>query len=117
MRNWKLLPTLIGSTCLIALILYVAFYFIFLDLIVDLWWFRSLELEAYYWLRLFYRFILSGVVTIVFFCIFYFHFWIASRYLGLNPPDEVLLDADKRRRFQRFADVFMDGSEKIYKPL
>ncbi len=117
MRNWKLLPALVGATIVIAVVLYVAFYFVFLDLLVDLWWFRSLEMEAYYWLRLLYRFILSGGVTIVFFSIFYFHFWIASRYLGLNPPDDVLLDADKRQRFQRFADVFMDGSAKIYTPL
>lgn len=117
MRNWKLLPAIAGATFVIAIALYVAFYFVFLELLVDLWWFRSLELEAYYWLRLFYRFILSGVVTAVFFAIFYFHFWIASRYLGLNPPDEILLDADKRQRFQRFAEVFMDGSAKIYTPL
>jgi len=118
MRNWKLLlPILIGATLVVAIILYIAFYFVFLDLFVDLWWFRSLEMESYFWLRIFYRFILSGGVTLVFFAIFYFHFWIASRYLGLNPPDEVLLDVDKRRRFQRFADVFMDGSAKIYTPL
>ncbi len=117
MRNWKLLPALTVGTLVIAIGLYVAFYFLFLDLFVDLWWFRSLELEGYYWLRLLYRFILSGGVTIVFFAIFYFHFWIASRYLGLNPPDEILLDADKRRRFQRFAEVFMDGSAKIYTPI
>ncbi len=117
MRNWKLLPALAGATLVIAIILYVAFYFLFLDLLVDLWWFRSLELEGYYWLRLLYRFILSGGVTILFFAIFYFHFWVASRYLGLNPPDDVLLDVDKRQHFQRFADVFMDGSAKIYTPL
>ena len=117
MRNWKLLPALAGAILVIAIVLYVAFYFIFLDLLVDLWWFRSLELEAYFWLRLLYRFILSGGVTLVFFIIFYFHFWIASRYLGLNPPDDVLLDADKRRRFQRFSEVFMHGSAKVYTPL
>ncbi len=117
MRNWKLLPALAGAILVIAIVLYVTFYFIFLDLLVDLWWFRSLELEAYYWLRLLYRFILSGGVTLVFFIIFYFHFWIASRYLGLNPPDDVLLDADKRRRFQRFSEVFMQGSAKVYTPL
>ncbi|NOR70285.1 MAG: UPF0182 family protein [Methylomarinum sp.] len=117
MRNWKLLPALAGATLVIAIVLYVAFYFVFLDLFVDLWWFRSLELEAYFWLRLLYRFILSGGVTLLFFAIFFFHFWIASRYLGLSPPDDVLLDADKRRRFQRFAEVFMDGSAKVYTPL
>ena len=117
MRNWKLLPVLALATIIVAVVLYVAFYFFFLDLFVDLWWFRSLDFEGYFWLRLLYRFILSGGVTLVFFSIFFFHFWIASRYLGLNPPDDVLLDADKRRRFQRFADVFMNGSIKIYTPL
>ncbi|NOQ37215.1 MAG: UPF0182 family protein [Methylococcaceae bacterium] len=118
MRNWKqLLPILIGATIVIAIILYIAFYFIFLDLLVDLWWFRSLELEGYFWLKLLYRFILSGGVTLIFFGIFFSHFWVASRYLGLNPPDDVLLNIDKRKRFQRFADVFMDGSVKIYTPL
>ncbi len=117
MRNWKLLPVLALATLIIAVIAYIAFYFFFLDLFVDLWWFRSLHFEGYFWLRLLYRFILSGGVTLLFFGIFFFHFWIASRYLGLNPPDSVLLDADQRRRFQRFADVFMDGSIKVYTPL
>ncbi|MCK9605518.1 MAG: UPF0182 family protein [Methylomonas sp.] len=114
MRNRKLLPALAGATIVGAIVLYVAFYFVFLDFFVDLWWFRSLEFEGYFWLRLLYRFIFSGAVTIFFFAVFQFHFWIASRYLGLNPPDEVLLDDKKRRRFQRFADVFMSGSVKVY---
>jgi len=118
MRNWKtLIPIIIGVTIVSAIILYVAFSFIFLDLFVDLWWFSSLELEGYFWLKLLYRFFLSGGVTLLFFLIFFFHFWIASRYLGLNPPDDILLNVDKRQRFQRFADVFMNGSAKIYTPL
>lgn len=117
MRNRKLLPALAGATIAGALVLYVAFYFVFLDFFVDLWWFRSLEFEAYFWLRLLYRFIFSGAVTLFFFAVFQFHFWIASRYLGLNPPDEVWLDDKKRRRFQRFADVFIYGSAKVYTPV
>lgn len=117
MRNLKFLPALIGATLVIAVMLYVAFYFIFLDLFVDLWWFQSLKLEAYFWLKLLYRFFLSGGVTLAFFTIFFSHFWIASRYLGLNPPDEVLDNIVKRRRFLRFADVFMSGSVKIYTPI
>ncbi|MGZ8191336.1 MAG: UPF0182 family protein [Methylococcaceae bacterium] len=117
MRNLKFLPALIGATLVIAIMLYVAFYFIFLELFIDLWWFQSLKLEAYFWLRLLYRFFLSGAVTLAFFAIFFFHFWVASRYLGLNPPDEVRDNADKRRRFQRFADVFMNGTVKIYTPI
>lgn len=56
-------------------------------------------------------------MTLIFFAIFFFHFWIASRYLGLNPPDEILVSADKRQHFQAFADIFMHGSVKIYTPL
>ena len=117
MRNLKFVPAIIVATLVIAGILFVAFHFIFLDLFVDLWWYQSLKLEAYFWLRLLYKYFLSGGVTLAFFAIFFFHFWIASRYLGLNPPDEVLSNLDKRRRFQRFADVFMNGSAKVYTPI
>ena len=117
MRNLKFLPALFGAMLVIAILLYVTLHFIFLDLIVDWWWYQSLKLETYFWLRLLYKFFLSGGVTLAFFSIFFFHFWIASRYLGLNPPDEVLNNIDKRRRFQRFADVFMNGSVKIYTPI
>ena len=116
MRNWKLVPALFGLT-LLAVIAYILFYFVFVDFFVDLWWFRSLNFEGYFWLRLLYRFIFSGGVTILFFSIFFFHFWIASRYLGLNPPDEILVSADKRQRYQSFADIFMHGSLKVYTPL
>ncbi len=116
MRNLKFLPALIGLA-VFSVITYILFYFIFVDFFVDLWWFRSLEFEGYFWLRLLYRFIFSGGVTLIFFSIFFFHFWISSRYLGLNPPDEVLVSADKRQRFQTFADLFMYGSVRIYTPL
>jgi uncharacterized membrane protein (UPF0182 family) len=117
MRNWKMLPAILGVTAILAVGLYVAFYFVFLDFFVDLWWFRSLEFESYFWLRWLYRFIFSVVVTVFFFAVFMFHFFIASRYLGLNPPDEVVADNKKMRNFQRFADVFMNGSAKIYTPV
>ncbi|GAB6140081.1 UPF0182 family protein [Methylosoma difficile] len=117
MRNLKFLPALIGATVVIASILYVAFYFVFLDLFVDLWWFQSLKLEAYFWLKLLYKFFLSGGVTLAFFTIFFFHFWIASSYLGLNPPEEVRENPNKLKRFHRLANVFIEGSAKIYTPV
>lgn len=117
MRNLKFLPAIIGAILVIAVILFVTFHFIFLDLFVDLWWYQSLKLESYFWLRLLYKFFLSGGVTLAFFSIFFFHFWIASRYLGINPPDDVLNNINQRKRFQRFADVFMSGSAKIYTPI
>ncbi len=117
MLGWKRFAIITGAVIAALIGLYVAFYFIFLDLFVDLWWFRSLNFEGYFWLRLLYRFFLSGGVTLIFFFIFFFHFWIASRYLGLNPPEEIFADTEKRKRFQRFSDQFMSGSLKIFTPL
>ena len=117
MRKLTFLPALIGATVVVAIILYVAFYFIFLDFFVDLWWFQSLKLEAYFWLKLLYKYFLSGAVTLVFFTIFFGHFWIASNYLGLSPSDDAMDTMAKRRRFKRFAQMFMSGSVKVYTPI
>ncbi len=117
MRNLTLIPAIIMATVVISVVLFVAFHFVFLDLFVDLWWYQSLKLESYFWLRLLYKFFLSGAVTLFFFTIFFFHFWIASRYLGLNPQDELLSNFDKNERFQKFSEKFLYGSAKIYTPV
>ena len=114
MRNF---PTLIGATLVIAGVMFVAIHYFFLDLIVDLWWYTSLQLEAYFWLRLLYKFFIFGGVTLFFFVIFFLHFWIAARFLGLNPPDESIENVAQRLRFQRIADMFMRWSAKIYTPI
>ena len=117
MRNLNLIPAVVIATLAISFVLFVAFHFIFLDLFVDLWWFQSIKLEPYFWLRLLYKFFLSGAVTLFFFTIFFFHFWIASRYLGLNPQEEVISNFDKNVKFQRFSEKFLYGSAKIYTPV
>ena len=117
MRNLKLIPMVIIATIVIAFVLFFAFHFIFLDLFVDLWWYQSINLEHYFWMRLLYKFFLSGLVTLFFFTIFFFHFWIASRYLGLNPQDEVLNNFNQNTRFQKFSEKFLYGSAKIYTPI
>ncbi len=117
MKIIKPIPLLIAASLVIAIILYIAFYFIFIDLFVDLWWYQSLKLEAYFWLRHLYKFFFFGVVTLAFFAIFFFHFWVASRYLGLNPPDAIRNNFDRQRRFQGIADTFLNGSVKIYTPI
>lgn len=117
MGNLKSLPKIILAAILASLVLFVAFHLIFLDLFVDLWWFQSIKIEFYFWLRLLYKFFLSGAVTLFFFVIFFFHFWIASRYLGLNPQEEVLSNFNKNVRFQKFSEKFLYGSVKIYTPV
>lgn len=117
MRKLKFLPSFLGVLLVIAIPVYFAFHFIFLDLFVDLWWYESLKLEGFFWLKLLYKFFIFAGVTLVFFSIFFLHFWIASRYLGLNPPDEVINNVAKRLRFQRVADIFMSGSIIVYAPV
>jgi uncharacterized membrane protein (UPF0182 family) len=116
MRNLKFLPALLGGIIVLAVVLFVAFHFIFVDFFVDWWWYDSLKLESYFWLRLLYKFFLSGGVTLAFFAIFFSHFWLSSRYLGLNL-DEKLLVGNEKSRVQTFADTFMNGSVKIYTPI
>jgi len=116
MRNLKFLPALLGGTLALAVVLFVAFHFIFIDFFIDWWWFDSLKLETYFWLRLLYKFFLSGGVTIAFFVIFFLHFWISSRYLGFTIDENTLPDTEKKR-IQKFADTFMNGSVKIYTPI
>ncbi len=116
MRNSKFFPAMLGGIIAFAVVLFVAFHFIFVDFFVDLWWYESLKLESYFWLRLLYKFFLSGGVTLAFFVIFFTHFWMASRHLGLNV-DEKLLIGGERSRVQKFSNTFMNGSVKIYTPI
>ena len=116
MRKLTLFPALIGVT-LVAVIVFFAFHFIFRDFFVDLWWYQSLNIDGYFWLRLLYKFFIFGGVTLFFFAIFFLHFWFASRYIGLNPTDEIVDNVAKRLRFQRIADLFMNWSIKIYTPI
>ncbi len=83
MPIWKRILVSSGIALAVFGLLYVAFYFIFLDLIVDYWWFSSLEVERYFWLRLLYRYFISGGVTLLFFLIFFINFWVASNFLGV----------------------------------
>ena len=67
---------------MLAIVLYIAFYFVFIDFFVDLWWFKSLNFEAYFWLKCYTALFFQARSRLFFFVVFMFHFWIASRYLG-----------------------------------
>jgi uncharacterized protein len=117
MRKRTYFLTMFTTVLVVLISLTVAIYFIFIDFFVNFWWFQSLHFETYFWLRLFYKFIFSGGVTLVFFTLFFFHFWIASRYLGLNPESESLYVFDKRQKYKRLADNFARILVKIYTPI
>lgn len=114
MRNWKLWLG-IGLGGLILLVLaYVAFTLWLLDFFVDLWWFRSLEYEGYFWLRLLYPYLVFGLFTAVFFILFFLNFQIASRYLR-NPPPPA--EGVREKRTVRWIQLLKSGSMRVYTPL
>ncbi|MDX9819353.1 MAG: UPF0182 family protein, partial [Desulfococcus multivorans] len=94
----------LGIVAIILLsVAYVIFNFVFLNFFVNLWWFDSQNLKGYYLMRLFYRYLIFGAVTLVLFLIFFFNFWIASRYLGLSPDSCVMPDtAETERKTRRW---------------
>ena len=54
----------------------------FVDFVIDFWWFRSLELGGYYLWRMMYRYLVFFLFTALFFSVFYVNFWVASRFVG-----------------------------------
>ena len=114
MPNWKRVPVLIGIVIAALAIFYIAFYFLFLDLVVDFWWFRSLQYEGYFWLRLLYRHFISGGITLLFFLIFFINFWVASRYLGVTRSTVVEGSITQRKQSRSLVAKFQSGALDVY---
>lgn len=83
---------------------------LFVDFVVDFWWFQSQGLSIYWLLRLAYRYLVLAFFTTVFFGIFFMNFWIASRFVGYG---ESRRDKDKRDLIK----IFRDGMQRFYVPL
>jgi uncharacterized membrane protein (UPF0182 family) len=111
MRNWKRLLK-ITIVILVALAVFILVAGILLaDFLVDLWWFYSLEYGSYFWLRLLYRYILSGGVTLFFFLIFFLNFQAASRFLGVDQA------TFERPEVNRLVRMVQTGAMRVYVPL
>lgn len=117
MNNWKRLLTIAGATISILTLLAVLAGVALTDFLVNYWWFGSLEYEDYFWLRLLYRYIFSGGVTLFFFLIFFLNFWAASRYLGIDQEGFASLTKADTRRRQKLLQLFQSGSLRVYTPL
>ncbi len=117
MRNWKGWGAFGIMIPLLLIIGYIAFNFIFLDFMVDLWWFSSLQLKSFYLMRIFYRDTVFICATLIFSLVFFLNFWVASRFLGLSAATEARLKQSGSGRRQRLISLFQSGSMKIYTPL
>ena len=112
----KKLATVVGIFFLLG-VLFLVSSFLTIDTLIDYWWFNSLGYAFYFSQRLFYRYLVFLGVTTLFFFIFFFNFWIASRYLGTSstPPED-----SKTRSIKAYRDVlqmFRTGSMSVYTPL
>jgi hypothetical protein len=82
MRNWKKTIALGFGAFLVAALAILVLKILFVDFLVDFWWFQAREMSLYFLLRLMYRYVVFLLFTAFFFAIFYVNFWIASRYVG-----------------------------------
>ena len=118
MRNWKSLLTIIAVFLGVLAAVAIALGIMLTDFLVDFWWFNSLEYGSYFWLRVLYRYIFSGGVTIFFFLIFFMNFWAASRYLGVDRNAFAALGHNgAENHYRNVLQMFQSGSIRVYIPI
>lgn len=118
MRKWRrwLFVLIAGVACLG--VAYVIVGVVLVRFIVNLWWFDALHYQAYFWMRLLYRYAVLAGATLVFFAIFFLNFWIGSRYLGVGKKTRdskatVEVGVPRRTTF----GMFRSFSLKVYTPV
>ncbi len=97
MKTWKR-NTIIGlGTLALVAVAIMILNIVFVDFVVDFWWFQSQDMSLYFVLRLLYRYIAFLIYTAFFFVIFYANFSIAARY-AVKP--ETPADQDQKDRMK-----------------
>jgi uncharacterized protein len=108
--------TVVGAFFILG-ILFLVSCFLTIDTLVDYWWFDSLGYAFYFWQRMLYRYLVFLGVTALFFFIFFFNFWIASRYLGTGSPPPEDSKAQSKEAYRDVLRMFRTGSMRVYTPL
>ena len=118
MRNWKRLLMILAGVLVALNVVVIVMGITLTDFLVDFWWFSSLDYGSYFWLRVIYRYIFLGGVTIFFFIIFFMNFWVASGFLGVDKTAFSALgrDADDNQ-YRKVLRLFQSGSMKVYIPI
>lgn len=98
-------------------VLFLVGSFLTIDFLVDYWWFDTLGYAFYFSQRLLYRYLVFLGVTALFFCIFFFNFWIASRYLGTASPPPADSKPQSKEAYRKILRMFRTGSMSVYTPL
>lgn len=110
--------TAVAAGVLVLLgVIFMATSFLTIDYMVNYWWFDSLGYAFYFIQRLFYRYLVFISVTTLFFLIFFFNFWIASRYLGTGTPPASDVKSPSKESYRKVLRMFRNGSMTVYTPL
>lgn len=108
MKSWKKRVFIVAIT-IVGLLLGVAlFELLFVDFVVDFWWFQSQELSIFFLMRWIYRYFVFAFFAAVFFVFFYVNFWIASRFVGAGSKQ----DDDSRA----LGKMLHEGLQRFYFP-
>jgi len=106
MKSWKK-KLLVTAVILLALgALLVLLNFVFIDSVVDFWWFQSQGLSVFFLMRWLYRYFVLAFFAAVFFAFFYVNFWIAARFLGTTEADQGPDKKDLVRRLHTWMQRF-----------
>jgi uncharacterized membrane protein (UPF0182 family) len=118
MQNWKRLLIIAVAVLLAIPVVLLAGGILLTHFLVDLWFFSHLDYGAYFWLRTLYRYFLSGGITLFFFLVFFFNFWAASRFLGVDQEAfSELGNVPAGTRYRNLLRLFQTGSLQVYTPL
>jgi uncharacterized membrane protein (UPF0182 family) len=117
MRNWKRLLIVIAAAAGGLALALLGSGIALTNFLVDYWWHDELGYGGYFWLKILYRYILSGSVTLFFFLIFFLNFLAASRFLGVDQDSFARLGRSEDSRYRRLLRLFQTGSMQVYTPL
>ena len=109
MKSWKK-RVFIGAAVLLAVLAAIALLkLIFVDFVIDFWWFQSQGLGLYFMMRWLYRYAVFLFFVAAFFVFFYINFWIASRFVGFD-------DSAKRAENRDIVRRLHAGLRRFYLP-
>ncbi|MGA7146027.1 MAG: UPF0182 family protein [Desulfobacterales bacterium] len=103
-----------GGVLILVLALLVALSIIFVDDLVDIFWYHTLGYELYFWQRKLYKYFVFLGISLIFFLIFFINFWLASRFLkkALQEVKEV-----EGKAYRTIYKAFQSVSMMFYLPL
>ena len=102
---------LIATAALVGIgLMVILLKLLFVDFVVDFWWFQSQGMTVYFLMRLIYRYLVFALFAAIFFGFFAVNFWLASRVVGVAETS-----TDKNER--NLVTTLHNGLRRMYLPL